>query len=132
MKSEPGANVQPQLPPPPPEERVVGMKRPASVLSPGPKAKATPKAKSAGTAKAQAKAKPQAKSTSSAKAKAKAAVIRKRVSPHRWPANRNGLGCPKCSGRWCGCGQCRDFKAKGKAYPKKPLIHDDDAVDDVE
>ena len=87
------------LPPPPPEERFRPMKRPASP--------------SAGSAKAKAKSvQPTPKGKSIAKAKAK------HVSQYRWPANRNGLGCPKCKGRWNGCAQCIGFKAQGKPWPE--------------
>ena len=98
IKTEPKHDL--ILPPPPPEERL-SMKRPAA-------------SQPAGSAKAKAKLASSPKGKSKAKAKAKA----RHISPYRWPANRNGLGCPKCSGRWCGCGACRAFKAEGKPWPK--------------
>ena len=108
VKAEPEDDL--MLPPPPPEERLLPMKRPAA-STPASKAKLakSPKAKGRPKGKAKGKAKAAAKSASSSG---------RHISPNRWPANRNGLGCPKCTGRWDGCSVCKAFKAKGKAWPE--------------
>ncbi|CAK9037692.1 Uncharacterized protein SCF082_LOCUS22283 [Durusdinium trenchii] len=105
----------------PPERPGAPLKRPAASM---PEAKAGPPERRGAPLKRPAASMP----AGAAKAKVKAAPKPKgkHVSPYQWPANRNGLGCPKCKGRWDGCGQCRNFLASGKAYPTRRVIHDDD------